>query len=49
LKHKKRRIDKEVEARGTIMNPSVMRFTYSRALALKDSMEDLEARRSEPE
>jgi hypothetical protein len=49
LKDKKCRIDKEVEAHGTIVNPSEMRFTRSRALALKDSVEDLEACRSEPE
>jgi hypothetical protein len=49
LKNKKHRIDKEVETRGTIVNPSEMRFTYSRALAMKDSVEDLEAHRSEPE
>jgi hypothetical protein len=49
LKDKKRRIDKEVETHGTIVNPSEMRFTCSRAQAMKDSVEDLEARRSEPE
>jgi hypothetical protein len=49
LKHKKRRIDKDVEARGRIMNPSEMRCIHSRALALKDSIEDLEAHRSELE
>jgi hypothetical protein len=49
LKDKKRRIDKEVGTHGTIVNPSEMRCTRSRALAMKDSMEDLEAYRSEPE
>jgi hypothetical protein len=49
LKHKKHRIDKEVEARGTIMYPSEMQCIHSRALALKDNVEDLEACRSEPE
>jgi hypothetical protein len=49
LKHKKRRIDKDVEARGTIMNPSEIRITRNRALVLKDSVENLEARRSKPE
>jgi hypothetical protein len=49
LKDKKRHINKEVGTRGTIVNPSEMRFTRSRAQAMKDSVEDLEARRSEPE
>jgi hypothetical protein len=49
LKHKKRRIDKEVEARGTIMNPNEIGCTRRKTLALKDNVEDLEARRSEPE
>jgi hypothetical protein len=49
LKHKKCYIDKEVEARSTIMNPSELRCIRSRALALKDNVEDLEAHRSEPE
>jgi hypothetical protein len=49
LKHKKRCINKDVEARGMIMNPSEMRCIHSRALVLKDSVENLEARRSEPE
>ena len=49
LKHKKRLIDKEVEARGISMNPSELRCTRSRALALKDKVEDLEALKSEPE
>jgi hypothetical protein len=49
LKHKKRLINKEVEARGTSMNPSEVRCTRSRALALKDRVEDLEARKSKLE
>jgi hypothetical protein len=49
LKDKKRRIDKEVGTRGTIVNPSEMRCTRSRALAMKDYVEDLGAHRSEPE
>jgi hypothetical protein len=47
LKHKKRRINMEAEARGTIMNPSKMRCIRSRMLALKDGVEDQEARKSE--
>jgi hypothetical protein len=49
LKHKKRRINKDVEARGTIMNPSEMQYIHSRVLVLKDSVENLEVRRSESE
>jgi hypothetical protein len=49
IKDKKRRIDKEVGTHSTIVNPSEMRCTCSRALAMKDSVEDLEARRSELE
>jgi hypothetical protein len=47
MKHKKRRINMEAEARGTIMNPSQMLCTCSRTLALKDRVEDQEARESE--
>jgi hypothetical protein len=49
LKDRKHHIDKEVGTRGTIVNPSEMQFTCSRAQVMKDSVEDLEARRSEPE
>jgi hypothetical protein len=49
LKDKKCCIDKEVGTRGMIVNPSEMRFTHSRAQAMKDSVEDLEACRSKPE
>ena len=49
LKHKKRHIDKNVEAHGTIMNPNEMQCIHSRVLALKDSVENLEACRSELE
>jgi hypothetical protein len=49
MKNKKCRIDKEVGTRATIMNPSEMRCTRSRALAIKDCMEDLGAHTSEPE
>jgi hypothetical protein len=49
LKNKKRRIDKEVGTRATIMNPSEMRCTRSRALAIKDYVEDLGAHTSEQE
>ena len=48
LKDKKRRIDKEVGTRGTIVNSSEMQFIHSRAQAMKDSMKDLKAHRSEP-
>jgi hypothetical protein len=49
MKDKKRCIDKEVGTRGTIVNPSEMQCTHSRALAMKDCVEDLGAHRSEPE
>ena len=49
VKHKKHYIDKDVEAHGTIMNPNEMRCIHSRALVLKDSVEDLEAHRNESE
>jgi hypothetical protein len=49
MKNKKRRIDKEVGTRAMIMNPSEMRYTRSRALAIKDCVEDLGAHTSEPE
>ena len=49
LKDKKRRIDKEVETCGSILNPNEMQFTCSRALAMKDSEDDVEAHRSELE
>jgi hypothetical protein len=49
MKNKKRRIDKEVGTRATIMNPSEMRCTRSRALAIKDCVEDLGAHTSELE
>jgi hypothetical protein len=49
MKDKKRRIDKEVGTRGTIVNPSKMQCTHTRALAMKDCVEDLRAHRSEPE
>jgi hypothetical protein len=39
LKLKKRHIDKNIEARGTIMNPSEMRYIRSKALALKENLE----------
>jgi hypothetical protein len=49
LKDKKCRIDKEVGTCGTIVNPSEMQCTHSRALAMKDYVEDLGAHRSELE
>jgi hypothetical protein len=49
MKDKKRRIDKEGGTRGTIVNPSEMRYTRSRAMAMKDCVEDLGPHRSEPE
>jgi hypothetical protein len=49
MKNKKRRIDKEVGTRAMIMNPSEMRYTRSRALGIKDCVEDLGAHTSEPE
>jgi hypothetical protein len=41
MKNKKRRIDKEVGIHATIVNPSEMRCTHSRVLAIKDCVEDL--------
>jgi hypothetical protein len=49
MKNKKRRIDKEVGTRATIMNPSEMRCTRSRALTIKDCVEDLRAHTSQLE
>jgi hypothetical protein len=49
MKNKKRRINNEVGTRATIMNPSEMRCTSSRALAIKDCVEDLGAHITEPE
>jgi hypothetical protein len=49
MKNKKHCIDKEVGTRATIMNPSEMRYTRSRVLAIKDCVEDLGAHTSEPE
>jgi hypothetical protein len=49
LKYKKRHLDMEVEACGTIMNPSQMQCICSRTLALKDGVEDQEACRSKEE
>jgi hypothetical protein len=49
MKDKKRCIDKEVGTRATIVNPSEMRCTRSRALAIKDCVEDLGTHTSEPE
>ena len=49
IKDKRRRINKEVGTQGTIVNPSEMRCTYSRALAMKDCVEDLGTHRSELE
>jgi hypothetical protein len=49
MKNKKHRIDKEVGTRAMIVNLSEMRCTCSRALAIKDCVEDLGAHTSEPE
>jgi hypothetical protein len=49
MNDKKHYIDKEVGTRGTIVNPSEMRCTRSRALAMKDCVEDLGAHISESE
>jgi hypothetical protein len=49
MKDKKRRSDKEVGTHATIVNPSEIQCTRSRALAIKDCVEDLGAHTSEPE
>jgi hypothetical protein len=49
MKDKKRRIDKEAGTRATIVSPSEMQCTRSRALVMKDCVEDLGAHTSELE